>query len=329
MSAFFLGLDVGGSKTHALIADQESRILGFGTAGPGNHEVVGYAGLTAALQSAVGDALHTAGLEPRRISGAGFGVAGYDWPAELARTQEAIATLELSCPQRVVNDSLLGLLAGSKRGWGVVVTAGTSNNCRGRDNRGREGRITGNGVLFGEYGGAYELVAKALHAVAYQWTQRGPRTILTDLFIREADAQDIVELLEGLALDRYRIGPEAAPLVFQAAEANDAVAAELITWAGRELGSLAVCVIRQLDLQNCRFDVVLSGSLFDGGERLIDPLKKTVQNEAPQAEFIRSLAPPVAGAILLAYECAGLPISANRRKRLIENTTRIVMETKG
>ena len=32
--AYFLGIDIGGTKSHALIADEEGRAVGFGQAGP-------------------------------------------------------------------------------------------------------------------------------------------------------------------------------------------------------------------------------------------------------------------------------------------------------
>ena len=50
---YFLGVDIGATKTHALIADATGRVVGFGQAGPGNHETVGYEGLIAALDLAV------------------------------------------------------------------------------------------------------------------------------------------------------------------------------------------------------------------------------------------------------------------------------------
>ncbi len=41
MMRYFLGVDVGATKTHALIADEAGAGVGFGAGGPGNHEVVG------------------------------------------------------------------------------------------------------------------------------------------------------------------------------------------------------------------------------------------------------------------------------------------------
>ena len=105
------------------------------------------------------------------------------------------------------------------------------------------GHVTGNGMMFGEYGGASELVWKALSAVAAASTAR-PGHAARRLLHGATGADSPERLLEGLSQGELSSGADAAPLVFQAADAGDAVAAECITWSGRELGSLAVGVIR-------------------------------------------------------------------------------------
>jgi N-acetylglucosamine kinase-like BadF-type ATPase len=98
MGQYFLGADVGSSKTHVLIAEGSGRILGLGESGAGNHEVVGYAGLAETLHLAASQAISSAGIKIDQISGAGFGVSGYDWPSERAPTLGAIGTLRLEAP---------------------------------------------------------------------------------------------------------------------------------------------------------------------------------------------------------------------------------------
>ncbi len=181
---YFVGIDVGATKTHALIADDTGRAVGFGEAGPGNHESVGYPGLVEALGLATTRALANAGLARGDMAGAGFGVAGYDWPDEREATLAAIATLGLSAPVGAVNDTLIGLLAGSEAGWGVAVVSGTGCNCCGWDRtRQRQGQVTGGGQMMGEAAGAGEVVMRAVRAVAYAWSQRGPATQLTQALI--------------------------------------------------------------------------------------------------------------------------------------------------
>lgn len=323
---YFLGVDIGATKSHALIADESGRAAGFGQAGPGNHEVVGYEGLTAVLQDTVAQAEAAAGIRRAQIAGAGFGVAGYDWPGERAPTLEAIATLGLTAPLEAVNDTIIGLLAGAEAGWGVALISGTGNNCWGWNHeRTRMGHVTGNGIMFGEYGGAADLVWKAIGAVVAAWSRRGPATLLTELFLERAGATSPEHLLEGLSQGALSLGADAAPVVFQAADAGDAVAADCVTWAGRELGSLAVGVIRQLGFEDREFEVVQVGSMHNGGPRIFKPMAETIHAVAPGARFVRLTAPPVVGAVLLGMEEAGLAAPA-LRPALISSTSLLLAE---
>jgi len=316
---YFLGVDIGATKSHALIADGTGRAVGFGQAGPGNHEVVGYEGLRAVLQQVTAAALASAGIERRQVCGAGFGVAGYDWPSERADTLAAIATLGLDAALEAVNDTVIGLLAGAEAGWGVAVVAGTGCNCWGCDRQGRYAQLTGQGEAFAEYGGAGDIVAAAVRAVAKAWSRRGPETMLTDLLLQHVGVATPLALFEGLSQGTLRLGAEAAPLVFQAAEVGDPVADRIIRWIGCELGDLAVGIIRQLDLARESFEVVLVGSVFNGGERLVGPMRETILAEAPAARLVRLTVPPVVGAVLLGMRQAGLP-AAPLRPALVAST---------
>ncbi len=319
-SRFFLGVDVGGTKTHALITDETGQAVGFGESGPGNHETVGYAGLQRVLAESVGMALQGASLSMDCIAGAGFGVAGYDWPSERRLTLEAIHTLGIEAPVEAVNDALIGLIAGSPEGWGVAVVAGTGCNCRGWDrSRTREGMVTGAGETMGEAGGASELIDHAVRAVAYEWAKRGPATLLTPLLLQRTGQASAADFLEGLIEGRVQLNAADAPLVFQAASQGDAAARDLIAWTGGELGELANCVIRQLGFEGLEFDVVQVGSLYDGSPLLGEALRQRVHTLAPGARFVRLKAPPVVGAVLLGMEKAGVEVGIEVRKRLEES----------
>ena len=79
---YFLGVDAGGTKTHALIADEIGQAVGFGLAGPGNWESVGYDGLTRNLLDITAQALEMAKINLSQLTGTGMGLAGYDWPSQ-------------------------------------------------------------------------------------------------------------------------------------------------------------------------------------------------------------------------------------------------------
>lgn len=305
MKQYYLGADVGATKTHVLVVDREGVVVGFGKSGPGNHETVGYEGLQKALSDATAQALAAANLDKDMISGSGFGVAGYDWPSEKEATDMAIRTLGLKSPVEIVNDTILGLMAGSMQGWGVAVVSGTGCNCRGWDkSHKREGRVVGRSSLAGEWAGGTELMEKVVQALAYEWTQRGPHTELTNILIKYTGASSLADLLEGYFEEKYVLNASAANLVFQAAAEGDQVAQDIIRWAGCELGELAKAVIRQLEFETLEFEIVLVGGMFGGGSLLIEPMRETIQAIAPGAQLRRLVAPPVVGAVLLGMEVA-------------------------
>ncbi|MCX6083258.1 MAG: hypothetical protein NTW32_27335 [Chloroflexi bacterium] len=306
MNSYYLGADIGATKTHVLIVDQDGQVAGFGKGGPGNHETVGYEGLRLALSDATEQALAAANIDREMINGAGFGVAGYDWPSEKRETDLAIQSIGLKSAVKIVNDTILGLVAGTPQGWGVTVVSGTGCNCRGWDqSHSREGRVAGGSSRAGEGAGGTELMEKVGQAIAHEWTQRGPHTELTSAIIKSTGARSLEDLLEGFCMGYYDLNASMAPLVFQVAADGDPVAKDIIEWAGNELGELAKAVIRQLEFENLEFDVVLVGSMFNGGSLLIEPMRQSIQTLAPGACLLRLTTPPVVGAALLGMEAAG------------------------
>ena len=305
---YFLGIDVGSSKTHALIVDETGQCVGFGKAGGGNHQGVGYEGTEKVLRKSLEGALTgeaVSGVEKARIVGAGFGVAGYDFPSDREGHLQAIAALGLSCPVEVVNDGMNGLLAGATRGIGVNVTAGSSNNARGRGKNGQEGRIVGNGIEFGEYGGAYEIAARGLQMVNYAWIKRIPPTVLTQIYIEALGAKNEMDLMEGVSNRQYHIFPYLTVRIAEAARTGDEAALDVMRWAGEELGWLAVAVARQIEMENEEVEVIQSGSVFEAGELITNPMRDLVLNYCPRAKLMRLEGPPVVGAVILGMEQAG------------------------
>jgi N-acetylglucosamine kinase-like BadF-type ATPase len=324
MPDYFIGGDVGGTHTRLLIADQAGNVLGFGVGGSGNHEGVGYEGFEAAVSVATQHALAAAGLTLSQISGAGFGIGGYDWPSQRQPHLDSLAKIGFTMPLEIVNDTVIGIIAGSEAGWGIGIVSGTGCNCWGWDrSRQNIAHLTGGGGRMGEYAGSGELVAQALRLVSHAWSGRGPQTQLSQVLAEAAGAKNAADLLEGLMDERYHLRAKVAPFIFQTAYAGDPVAVSVIHWAGTELGEMAIAIIRQLHFEALEFDVVLIGSMWDGGSMLIDQTRLTIQAYAPGARLLRLSAPPVIGSILLGMETAGLEPTVEIRTRLFEQASQL------
>jgi N-acetylglucosamine kinase-like BadF-type ATPase len=323
MKQYFLGIDIGATKSHALIADETGTALGFGSTGAGNWETVGWERTRAVFHKITDLALESARISKSHIAGAGFGIAGYDWPEDLPPHQEIVNSLNLNAPTYLTNDTIIGLVAGATAGWGVVISAGTSNNCRGRAKNGREAYLTGSGEMFAENGGAHQVMLRAVQSISLAWSLRGPKTGLTEEFIKITGAKDVTDLLAGLIRGRYQLSAGNAPTVFKMAKAGDEVAQEIVQWAGQELANLALGIGRQLDFLEIDFEVVLAGSLYKGAG-LHAALENALLAEAPGAKLVRLEAPPVVGGVLLGMELAKLDIAQNRSK-LIESTNQLLL----
>ncbi len=312
--AYYLGIDIGATKTAALICDENGNFIGDGQGGPGNHETAGFDGMGKSVRDALDIALTNAQIRIDQIEGAGFGIAGYDWHSEEPDMQEVIHKIGIRAPFKMVNDVVLGLIAGTSEGWGVAVVSGTGCNCRGWDREHkREGRVTGYGITMGEGAGGSELVHRTMQMIGYSWTKRLPPTALAPVFVEMTGAKDLEDLIQGYTAHYYEIGANAARTVFRVAEQGDLIANQLVRWAGNELGEMANAVIRQLNFEETEFEVALIGSMFKSGEILIKPMRETVHAIAPKAKLIPTETRPVLGAVLLGMEAGGLILSNEQR----------------
>jgi N-acetylglucosamine kinase-like BadF-type ATPase len=250
-----------------------------------------------------------------------MGLAGYDWPSQKQSHLDAIAPLGLNAPIQIVNDAALGIAAGSEEGWGVSVVSGTGCNCRGlsRDHR-REGRVVGGASRWsGEAAGGHDILLRAMRAVAFEWTRRGPATALTTAYLQHTGAKDLDDLIEGAYVGRYDFESPLILTVFEIARQGDPAAVEVMRWAGRKLGGMAAGVAHQLGLEEEAFDVVLIGSIYDGHPAIRESMGETIHEIAPRARLVRLSVPPVVGGVLLGMEAAGVDFRS-RRQRLIQTT---------
>ncbi len=324
-----LGVDGGGSKTHAVVTDDEGTLRGFATNGPSNWETVGLRGAGDSIRDAAVRALAPTGKGLRDLKSAAFGLAGVDWPSDIPRMNGVIDGLGLGCDHELVNDSMVALRAGTSSRHGIVLIAGTGAVAAGVNRAGESFRTLGQGMMLGDVGSASDVSDAAVRAVADAYLGRGPETSLTELLCSLAGCRSAEEFLE-----QYSRGIEpprtAAPTVLRAAEAGDAVALRIVRWAGSALGGTAVLVARRLDMLDDEFDTVLAGGLFRGSSALLEAaVLEAVKPHAPGAHLVRLDPPPVVGAVLMALEQYGVELDLDQRRALDAQVTAAVRRPPG
>lgn len=305
------GIDGGGTKTIALIADERLHVLGEGRAGPSNFLRVGVDAAVAAVVTALEDACRQARCTLSELAALGIGLAGIAHPAHHRRMREALlrALTERRAGMRaswtaedllLTTDAEIALYGATDGQPGVVIIAGTGSIAYGMNAHGQKARSGGWGPTFGDEGSGYDIARRALVAVASAYDGRLPPTLLTDRVCQYFGIESPADL------PRIIYGSEASPniaplseIVIQAAREGDAVARHILREAGLELARTAIAVIKRLRLQREAFRVSYVGGVFSAGELILNPLREKIQEVAPRAELAPPLFPPAVGALKL------------------------------
>ena len=303
---YLLGIDGGGTKTHAVITDSSCRIIGEGFSGAANPLRVGLEEAISHIDQAVADACAQAEIEIGDIDSACAAIAGINHPIHYHTMKDAldealqIAGLELVTDARA---ALEGALDGKP---GVVVIAGTGSIAIGVNETGEQARSGGFGPTLSDEGSGYYIAQSALKAVISSYDGRSPNTILAERICNRlgvASPSDLPGVIYNSDSEPVEIAP-LAELVDEAAREGDEVARQILNAAGSELGRLASSVIKKLGLGSFAFRVACVGSVFRSGETVLKPLREAVLSVAPRAEIGPPLYPPAIGAAKLANEPA-------------------------
>jgi N-acetylglucosamine kinase-like BadF-type ATPase len=304
-SALVLGVDGGGTRTRARLANTRGETVGQGEAGTANPNAHGYAAAQSEILSAIEWAFQDARLEKRIIAAGCLGISGVDRAEERARF--AAWARETIAPRvQVVNDGEIVLAAGSPENWGVALIAGTGSIAWGktRDATPRIARAGGWGHLIGDEGSGVHLAREALRAATHAEDGRGEPTRLLEAILNHWGLASVSELIPRV----YRSGlapadmAQLAPLVVHSAEEGDAVAQRLIERAAAALADIVTAVARQLQFQEEEIPLALTGGLLLEAELLRASLIAELKSRGADFSPIVLVHDSVAGAVRLAIE---------------------------
>jgi glucosamine kinase len=287
MTDVLIGLDIGGSKTHA-VRFEDGVPAGEAVAGSANVQNVSRAEAAEALAkvfAAVG------GGAGHVVAGAG----GIDTADDAGALVSLIAPLAPGARIEAVHDSRLILAAGGAS-RGIAVIVGTGSAVWGTDGAGHEARAGGWGYLLGDEGSGYWLAREAVRHALRRRDQgleadELTRTLLADCGL--AEPVDLISAFHGGAGRAY--WAQRSRVVIDAA-GRDPVAGALLEAAIRELAELIVLVARRIGSSG---PVILGGSIGANVPRMAQGIAAKVA-----AHGITGVRPldraPVLGAAFLA-----------------------------
>jgi N-acetylglucosamine kinase-like BadF-type ATPase len=299
----FLGVDGGQSSTTALIGDATGRVIGVGRAGPINHVQAseGQAKFVRAVTDSVVGAAAQAGIERPHFEAACFGFSGGPEDKD-ALVREIVAASKYF----VTHDAWIahsGALAGEP---GVIVIAGTGSMAFGRSADGRTARAGGWGYIFGDEGGAFDLVRQALRAALRQEEGWGAPTRLLEAMLSATGAGSANELLHRFYTADYPRSRVAAlaSVIEDTAREGDETARQILAVAAHTLATLAASVRRTLFPEHVPVLFTYAGGVFRSNP-ILERFRLLIELE----DGNRVAAPvhgPAAGALIEAYKLAGI-----------------------
>ena len=298
-----IGVDGGGTKSLAVLADGAGGELARRTAGASNANVVGIDQAAQHLEEAIAGCCADAGCAAGELSAVVLGLAG----AGSAGNREGIAgrlraRFGKGFPVTVVTDARIaaeGALAG---GPGIVVIAGTGSVVMARSASGAVRQVGGWGRAMGDEGSGYYLGLEALRALARHLDGMLPPSALPGALAGRHGWSTREHLLA--AVYHEKVEPSTlAPLVMELASENDPVCLEILHRAAAALADQAAAVSAQVEAEE--IVVATCGGLIE---------RPTVYREVLAAELcardrrfaVRMPArPAVDGAVLMALAAGG------------------------
>jgi N-acetylglucosamine kinase-like BadF-type ATPase len=283
----FLGVDGGQSSTIALIGDEAGQVIGMGRAAACRYD--------GAIKEAVDAAGAPEGFEAACFGLSGGSVGRETIVRELVKAERYVVTHDAAI-------ALTGALAGEP---GIIAIAGTGSMAFGRNSGGKLARAGGWGYVFGDEGGAFDLVRQGLRAALRQEEGWGPATALHGLLLSASGATDANDAMHRFYTDewpRERVAA-LARLVDRVAEGGDHIAQEILKGAAQSLATLAAVVHGQLFGREEAVTVSYTGGVFRSPV-ILERFRMLVELDGSRVAAPRY--GPAAGALIEAYRAAGV-----------------------
>lgn len=308
MKKYIIGVDGGNTKTDYFLFDSEGNFIDFHRAGTCSHEGLkdSFEGSYRVMKEVFDEFFQKNNITVKDIKGAVFGLAGVDTPYQKKMLEEVVSRLGFE-NYKVVNDSFLGIKAGSINGCGVCSINGTGTSAGGIDENGTYLQVGGIGAIVGDEAGGSWLSRRAIKAVFDSCYRFGKPTMLKDIVFDFLEIDDPYYMMEAISDTMPKKRKELPPIgvkVFECARKGDEVAIELLQEMANNLARSAGGCVVNLDFKE-PVDVILAGSVWVKGDHptLIATFKEKIKEYTKKdCNVIVLTVPPATGAIIWAKE---------------------------
>lgn len=311
MTQIVIGIDGGGSKTHAIVADETGNPLGEAI-GPGSAVKPGEEEASAdVIVQVVREALTKAGMTevtPRVVC---VGVAGVGREQARQSLWQVLVSRDIASDIVVHTDFGIALDDAFGDGPGVLLIAGTGSAAFGRSPAGSTGRCGGWGPIIGDEGSGTWIGRRALSIVSAAADGRESQTALTGAILTAAEVNEVMDLIPWAASATREQIASLAPIVFSVADGGDLRANAVISLAVEELMLHIRALAQQLfGDERAAVPVALAGGLMSKGSVLRKRLEHRLRAAVPGAQVKPGQIVAARGAVRGALRFVGAEIAS-------------------
>ena len=300
---FTLGIEGGGTRTTALLADARGREIRRAEFGPGNVRLLDDRALVRLLRRVA--------KQFEKPDAIGLGLAGARNETDRQRVRAAVAKVWKKTPCHVTHDLEVALMVGRalracRGGLGqpaipvVLVLSGTGSCCFGMAADGRTAKMGGWGHVLGDKGSGFEIGLRGLKAVAFYFDRDGSWSRLGERMLAATNCNEPDDLIDWAGHADKDAMAALAPEVFAAAKKRDRIARDVLAGAAGMLAKDAATCAGKLAKKNLPVDFVLSGGVLRNQLAFARAVATEIKSRWPKANVSTQKHDGVWGAIALA-----------------------------
>ena len=322
---YVLGVDGGNTKTDYFLFNEKAEFVDHLRAGTCSHEALddGFDGAYRVMKKCILELLHRNNLEVSDVAAATFGLAGVDVPFQKVALEDIVKKIGFT-NFAVVNDSAIGIKAGTSKGYGICCVNGTGTSNSGIDKYGSYLQVGGIGDISCDWAGGGFVAEEVVRAVYSAAFRMGEQTSLSQIVFDKLGIDGKDDLMDGIAcvFKRRKFDYTALTIAcFEEANKGDKVALDILYRMGDNCARSGAGLITNLNFDD-EVDACLVGSVWVKGAcpHAINTYKQKIQEYTGKKVNVYVLTvPPATGAIIWALELlTGVYPSLDERKRLIE-----------